>query len=200
MINDDDFDILEVDTPFDGYFRIDRCRFRHRRHDRGWSAKMVREVFERRHAGAVLPYDPEHNWIVLIEQVRIGALAGGGPLRPIEVVAGVIEPGESVNAVARRETLEETGLTVEDLIPASAYYVSPGGSSDRVTTFIAWVDAGNAGDVHGNRAEGKEIRVQAWTYDDAMTALEHGRVDTATAVTTLQWFALNRGEVRRRWR
>ena len=45
----------------------------------------------RGHAAAVLPYDPERDAVVLIEQFRPGAYAAGVDPWLIEVVAGIIE-------------------------------------------------------------------------------------------------------------
>ena len=39
---------------------------------------IVRELFERGHAVAVLPYDSERDRVVLVEQFCIGAYAAGG--------------------------------------------------------------------------------------------------------------------------
>ena len=72
-------EILEKTRVYDGFFKIDRYRLRHRLHAGGWSGVMTREVFERGHAAAVLPYDPERDAVVLIEQFRIGAYAAGRP-------------------------------------------------------------------------------------------------------------------------
>jgi ADP-ribose pyrophosphatase len=51
-------DILERVTAFQGYFRVDRYRLRHETFDGGMSAEITREIFERGHAAAALPYDP----------------------------------------------------------------------------------------------------------------------------------------------
>ena len=60
----------------------------------------------------MLPFDPVRDEVVLIRQFRIGALAAGRDPWPVEIVAGIIEAGESADQVARRETLKETGCTV----------------------------------------------------------------------------------------
>ena len=69
----DGIEIVERRTSFQGYFRIDEYVMRQRRFDGGWSIPMKREVFERGHAAAFLPYDPERNLFVLCQQFRIGA-------------------------------------------------------------------------------------------------------------------------------
>ena len=120
--NTGDVDILEVTTPFQGFFRVDRYRFRKRRHDGSWSAELTHDIFERGRTVGVLPYDPALDAVVLIEQVRIGVYAGGGPLRPVEIVAGIMEPGEAEADVARRELAEETGLTAIDLQPIGGVF------------------------------------------------------------------------------
>ena len=48
-----DFDILERRRVYDGHFKIDQFRLRHRLFDGGWSGEMTRELFERGHAAAV---------------------------------------------------------------------------------------------------------------------------------------------------
>ena len=118
-MNENDVEILDKETAFQGYFRIDRYRLRHRLFAGGWSEAITREVFERGHVVGVLPYDPIEDRVVLIEQFRIGAYAAGFSPWLIEIVAGVIEAGEEPEEVARRETLEETGCSVTELMPVT---------------------------------------------------------------------------------
>lgn len=47
-------DLIEMDTPFQGHFRIDRYRLRHELHDGGLGKEITRECFERGHAVAFL--------------------------------------------------------------------------------------------------------------------------------------------------
>ena len=104
-----DVELVEKTRPYDGYFHIDVYRLRHRRFGGGWTEVMSREMFERGHATVVLPYDPARDAVVLIEQFRIGAYAAGLEPWLIEPVAGIVEAGETPEAVARREAIEEAG-------------------------------------------------------------------------------------------
>ncbi|MSP52355.1 MAG: NUDIX domain-containing protein, partial [Alphaproteobacteria bacterium] len=118
----DEIEILNVETPFEGYFRVDRYRFRHRLYRGGWSAEVSREVFERGHAVGVLLYDPPLDRVVLVEQIRLPSLIGGGPARTLEIAAGIIDPGETIARVARREAHEETGLNILALKKICRYF------------------------------------------------------------------------------
>ena len=88
-------EVLEQRVAYQGFFRMENYRLRHRLYGGEMSPVIVRELFERGHAVAVLPYDPRHDEVVLLEQFRIGALeAPGGPWL-VEIIAGMIEEGES---------------------------------------------------------------------------------------------------------
>src|SRR5262249_48086283 len=120
-MTEEDFELIEKTTAYQGYFRVDVYRFRHRLFAGGWSGEMRREVFERGHAVAVLPYDPERDAVVMIEQFRIGAAAADMPLWQLEFVAGIIDEGETPEAVARREAHEEAGCEILDVVPVYRY-------------------------------------------------------------------------------
>jgi ADP-ribose pyrophosphatase len=139
-MTDDDFQLFEKTTSFQGYFRIERYRFRHKLFAGGWSGEISREVFERGHAVAVLPYDPERDTVLLIEQFRIGALAGGMPPWQIEVIAGIIDDGET-RQVAHRAAEEEAGRKLDDLVPIATYLASPGGTSETCKLYCARIDS-----------------------------------------------------------
>ncbi len=194
------FEVLEKSVGYDGYFRLERHRVRFRAYGGGWSRVVEREVFERGHAAAVLLYDPDLDRVVLVEQFRAPAVdAPGGPWL-IETVAGIIEEGETPEAVARRESVEETGCTVGTLERIGEVLPSPGGCSERLTLFCGRVDAAGAGGIHGVAEEGEDIRVVAMSVDEAMAAVADGRIRVANAVISLQWLALNRERLRKAWR
>lgn len=198
-MDDRDLEILAHQTVYEGYFRIDRYTLRHRRHDGGWTDLITREVFERGHVAAVLPYDPDRDAVVLIEQFRIGAWAAGEPCWLTEIVAGVIDEGEQAEAVARREMEEETGCPVSALEPIGSYLSSPGGASERVALYAGRVDSRNAGGVHGLADENEDIRVLVRPWAEIEADLKKGLFTNAATLIALQWLALNRIGLRERW-
>jgi len=198
-MNADDVRVLACETVFQGYFRIDRYRLQHRRHDGGWTEELTREVFERGHAVGVLPYDPRRDEVVLIEQFRVGAHAAGWAPWQLEVVAGVIDEGEIAEEVARRESLEEAGLSLLELAPISDFLVSQGAVSETVRLFCGRVDTAGAGGIHGLEHEGEDIKVVVVPFAELPALLAENKVTNATGLVALQWLLLNRDELRARW-
>lgn len=193
-------EILERTTPYRGYFRIDRYRLRHRRFDGGWTGVMTREVFERGHAVAVLPYDPERDRVVILEQFRIGALAAGLEPWLLETVAGIIEPEEAPEAVAIREAYEEAGCKLLALEPIGRVLPSPGGCSEVLQLFVGRIDSAGLGGLHGLPEEHEDIRASVLGLDEALARLAEGAPVNASLMLCLQWLALNRDALRARWR
>lgn len=193
-------EILEREVAYDGYFRIVRYRLRHARFAGGMSAVVSREVFERGHAVAVLPYDPAGDRVVMVEQFRAGALDAPGDPWLLEPVAGIVEAGETPEEVAHREADEEAGLEIHDLVPVCEYFVSPGGAAERCRVFVGRIDGVPAGGVFGRADEDEDIRVHVLPFERAVALLADGRPLASHAVIALQWLALNRDPLRRRWR
>lgn len=193
------FEVLNKTIVYKGFFQLEKYRLRHELFAGGWTPAITRECLERGHAVAVLPYDPVRDRLVLLEQFRIGALtAPGGPWL-LEIVAGVIGPGESRLEVARREAKEEAGCDLLDIIPVCEYLVSPGGASESIALYCARVDAAGIAGVHGLAEEHEDIRAHVLPSGEALALLQAGRILSATAVIALQWFALNREQLRQRW-
>src|SRR5690606_16546084 len=142
-------------------------------------------------AVCVLPYDPWQDAVVLIEQVRVGALEKSDNPWMLELVAGLFDDGEEAEQVAHREAEEEAGLKLLSLTPITRYFPSPGGSNEQVYLYCATVDSRGAGGLHGLAEEGEDIRVSVWSRTDAMTAMSEGRIDNAATIIALQWLALH---------
>lgn len=195
----DDVEIIERRTAFAGFFRMDVLRLRHRLFEGGWSAVMERELFVRGPAVVLLPYDPRLDELVMIERFRIGALDVGPSPWQMEFVAGIAEAGESMEAVARREAMEEAGLEVGEIVPVQRYQVSPGGNTEEIVVLCGHVDASGAGGVHGVDHEHEDIRVHRVPFATALAALDGGELRNAAAIVGVQWLALHRDALRRDW-
>ncbi|MGP6472042.1 ADP-ribose diphosphatase [Rahnella aceris] len=195
----DDVEIIARETRYKGFFSIIAYRFRHRLFNGEMSGEVVREVFERGHAAVLLPYDPKRDEVVLIEQIRIPALDSSDTPWLLEMVAGIIEEGETVEDVARREALEEANIVVKRCKPAVNYLASPGGTSERLSIMVGEVDATTAKGIHGLEAENEDIRVHVVSREQAYRWVEEGAIDNAASVIALQWLQLHHESLRKEW-
>jgi ADP-ribose pyrophosphatase len=191
--------ILSDSLIHDGFFKLKRITLKHTLYEGGWSAALERELYQRSNCVAVLPYDPARDKVVLVEQFRVGAIPDKPSPWLQEIVAGGIEPGEDPTDVALRETREEAGCEVQELIKISEFYTSPGASSERLTLYCGRIDARGVGGVCGLKSEDEDIAVTLVNFDEAMDKVRNGEVDSAIPIIALQWLALNRDWVRETW-
>ena len=188
-----DYQVESEHTLFRGFFQITKLMVRHRLFGGGWSETLSRELFQRGDAVGVLLYDPANNLVGLVEQFRVGALKDQHGPWQYEVVAGMIESGETPEQVAVRECQEEAGvsITTGQLHKICEYLVTPGGSNESLTIYCAPVDANEIGGFHGVPNEGEDIRVLSMARAELWHWLQEGKVTNAATIIALQWLELN---------
>ncbi len=188
------FDILSQQNLYQGFFRVDAYEFRHELFGGGWSGTVRREIFERRNAVAVLLHDPVADTLLIIEQFRPGAaLRDAEGAWMVEIVAGIVEDGESNEDVARREAQEEAGCTLDTLEHIIDFYPSAGGSTEIVSLYYAPVDLSAVPTgIHGLPAEHEDIRVSVIPRHTALAWLKAGKIQASLAIIALQWLALEK--------
>jgi len=193
-----DVEIISKEPLFNGFFKMTKVAFRHQLFSGGWSEVIERELFERGHAVALLPYDPKTDQVVLIEQIRVGALESSAPWQ-YEIVAGMIDKDESAEQVAVREANEEAGITVAHLEKISHFYPSSGGCTERIDVFVGCVDASKAEGIHGLEDENEDIQVHVVSREEAYALVNRGIIENAASIIALQWLELNVSRLRSQW-
>ncbi len=193
------FQITHKEVAYTGFFRLEKYWLKHTLYGGGWSEEICRELFIRGSCVAVLLYDPHADKVVLIEQFRIGALLQPDRAWLMEIVAGAIEEGETAEQVAYRESLEEAGCEILELLEISQFFTTPGGAAEKITLFCGKVDSSQVGGIHGLAEEGEDILVRTVDFDDAYNMLTNGEIESAIPIIAIQWLALNRERLKQQW-
>lgn len=199
QFNSNDVTIEKRETVFQGFFRMEKLWLTHSRFDGTEMPTFTRELFIRGDATCVLPYDPNRDEIVLLEQFRLGALGRDQSPWLLELVAGMNEEGESPEEVAQREGQEEAGLTFNPLDKICDYLVSPGGSTELIHLYCGRISTESAGGLFGMEDEHEDIRAHVFSADEAIAIIYDGRINNAAAIIALQWLQLNRPRLREGW-
>ncbi|MFT6269589.1 MAG: ADP-ribose pyrophosphatase [Alphaproteobacteria bacterium] len=194
-----DVKVLKKESLYEGFFTLNKYHLKHKLFDGGESRLVIREVFERGHAAAVLPYDPILDELVLLEQFRFPAMETNNNPWLIEVVAGIVEEGEDFEEVCHREAQEEAGIILTKLIKMNSYLASPGACTERIHVYLGKVDASSASGIHGLDNEAEDIKVLRVPFDEAVMWLNEGKIDNSTAIIAIQWLMLNKHKVRQDW-
>lgn len=172
-------------------FKILRARLRHEKFDGSMSAELERLVFERGNAVGVLLYDVKHDCVLLTKQFRYPAYLNNGPGWLIEIVAGMQDKGRDMLDVARSELIEEIGYRVEALQFLCHFYLSPGGSSERMNIYLGYVH--QAERVHeggGLASEHEDIQLITLTLQEALDMIRQGDICDAKTIIALQQLCL----------
>lgn len=194
-----EFKIINKEILYSGFFRMEKYCLQHTLYAGGWSAAINRELFVRGSCVAVLLYDPERDKVVLIEQFRAGAILQPDRAWLVEIVAGAIEEGETAIEVAYRESIEEAGCEIQELIVINEFYTTPGGASERITLFCGKIDSTKVGGIHGMDHEDEDIWVRSVDFDEAYRMVESNEIESAIPIIAIQWLALNKEKIRQKW-
>lgn len=184
--------------PYAAYFALDEYDLQHERFDGSLSDTVKRAVFLAPDAALVLPYDPQRDRVLLVEQVRMGPLARGDrSLWQLEPIAGRLDPGEDPQAAARREALEEAGLTLGHLEAVAETYCSPGNSSEFYYIYVGVTDLpDHSAGLGGLAAEDEDIRSHLLDFDVLMDMCDAQTVANAPLVMAAYWLAHHRDRLR----
>jgi ADP-ribose pyrophosphatase len=199
-----DVQVSSEQRVWSGRFPLDVVRFRHRRFDGAMSGEKTWEVWRRGRAAAILPYDPAADVVVLIEQFRLPALMARVDPVLVELPAGLCDDGESPEATARREMMEEMGLAVGTLRRIGGVLLTPGGADEVCELYAGHVQApiadadGIAGHA-GMEDEHEDIRVRVWPTERAIELALSGRITNSVTMIGLLWLAVQRPELRKEW-
>jgi ADP-ribose pyrophosphatase len=183
-------EVVSTERAFDGFFKIDRVRFRHAKFDGTMSDATTRLVFERGDSVAVLPYHRERREVVIIKQFRCPAHVRGGPGWLWEIIAGMQEEGLEPGEVVRKEALEEAGYQLGDLERIMTVYPSPGACSERVSIYLAPFEKTDRV-AKGGGVESEDILVRVFSLEDAQEMVQNGDIVDAKTVLALQYLALH---------
>ena len=195
-----DIEIARVEIGFSSFLRVDIVRFRRRLFSGDWGREQTYEVLRRGDAVGIVLYDPDRDQLVLVEQFRLAPLYAGLSPWQIEVVAGLVEPGEAYDEVARRETAEEANLQIiGDLIPIQRYLPSSGAMDESVMLYCGRVDASRANGIHGVADEHEELRVTVKNWAEVETMIDAGEFASGHTLLAIYWLLRHRDKVRRAW-
>lgn len=195
-----DVEHLGIERPYTRYFAIEEHRLRHRRFDGGWSRDITRTAIVTGDAVTVLPYDPNRDRVLLIEQFRAPMLARGDACPwGIEVIAGRLDQETDAEPCARREALEEAGLHLGRLEQVAAYYSTPGFAAEHITAYVGEADLPALEGTFGEGSEDEDIRAFTVSLDEALAAAQSGEISNGPALLSLLWLQANRGRLAQAW-
>ena len=185
------FKIIDKKNLYDGFFKMNEVTLKYRKYDGNWSNNIKRELFGGAQVAAVLPYDPISKEIILIQQFRPGTISKDIDHYLDEIVAGIIDEGESPEIAAKRESLEETGCEVKKLIPIQGYFPAPGSSESFYHLFLGEVKSFKGSKIQGLENENEDIFVKCFKINEVRKKMEDGKILNGLTLIALQWFFLH---------
>jgi nudix-type nucleoside diphosphatase (YffH/AdpP family) len=180
------------------FYALDDITLRHSRFDGEMSETLDRAVLIDADAAIVLPYDPVRDRVLLVEQVRLGPIARGDrSVWQLEPVAGRIDPGEAPEQAARREAMEEAGLTLGHLEKVAETYPSPATSTGFYYIYLGLADLPDAqAGTGGLDAEHEDIRSHLMSFDELMARVARFDLANAPVVMAAYYLAYHRDRLR----
>ncbi|MCE9649363.1 MAG: NUDIX domain-containing protein [Parvibaculum sp.] len=191
----DDVDIKSRELLGQGWGKLERFTFRHKRFDGTWSEPIQRDLYTIAEVSMVMPYDPVLDAVILIEQFRTCGLYWGEATWLFEAVAGIVDPGETPPEVAAREAMEEAGCAIAGPVHIATVFSSPGGYGERTYMYAARADLSKAGGLHGLAHEHEDIRAVAVPLDEAYAAAMDGRIRDAKTILMIQWLTAHKSRL-----
>ncbi len=174
-------------VEFDDFFVIKSAEVRVKRPDGEWTNRRRMLSLERGDSVAAVIVDRIAEVALLVRQFRFPIYKNGrGWIE--ELVAGMSPGEEAPEAAMRREIIEEIGFDPHSLSKISEFYLSPGGSSERIRLYYAEVDLNRPVAPGGGLAEsGESTELVTLRFAEIGKRLDNGSFADAKTLVGLQW-------------
>lgn len=172
----------------DDFFKVEEAQLRYELFNGEMSSSIRRLSLERGDSVAVLVFNLDTQKLILINQFRYPAHKYGQGWMT-EVIAGMVDEGETPEESGRRELLEEAGLTVSSFEHICDFYPSPGGSSERIFLYYAEVSGKFAvyNQTGGLSDHGEDIMTMEVTLEEALNKIKTGEIIDAKTIMGIFW-------------
>lgn len=140
--------------------------------------RTTREIVEHPGAVGILAWDGTR--VAMVRQWRHPT---GQNL--LEIPAGTLEQGEPPAETARRELAEEVGLAAATWLDGPRFYTAPGFCDELMHLYLATDLTAADGE-----SDPDEVLEASWmTLDDAIAAVDDGRIIDAKTIAAIGWLA-----------
>ncbi len=155
-----------------------RIRVRVDEVERGDGHQTTREIVEHPGAVGILAWDG-----IRLAMVRQWRHAARKVL--LEIPAGTLEPDEPPAETARRELTEEVGVAGATWVEGPRFYTAPGFCDELMHLYLATGLTAADG-----MSDPDELLEVSWmTLDDALSAIDDGRIVDAKTIAAVGWLA-----------
>lgn len=156
------------------------------------------EYLDRADSVGVLLYHEDKKLFTWVKQFRIGQATkdnGSGINYTIEPVAGMIEPGQTPEEAAVRETVEEVGVQASRMSKIGSFLMCAGISNERMHLYFAEVQGQALNATGGLLEEHEDIEIMHWTAEETHAAFARGDLANAQSLLVWQWACLHKPEL-----
>jgi ADP-ribose pyrophosphatase len=133
------------------------------------------EIIRHQGAAAVVPVDASGN-VLLVRQYRH---AVGGWL--LEIPAGKLDPGETPEQCALRETEEEVGVKAGRLEPLGPIWTTPGFTDEQIWLFLATELEPGAQALEDD----EPLMIEKMSLSDAIALIDNGEISDSKSIVAL---------------
>lgn len=176
---------------YKGFFTLEKAKLQFEKFDGTVSEEVVRENFYRGDSVAALVYDSQNELVLLVRQFRYPVYAADPKDSWItELVAGSITDHDDPTETMLRELVEEVHLKTakDDLEIINTFYVSPGGTSERIFLYAVETDLSDFQHDHGGlEEEAEDIEIMLMSFDTVKEWMDSGRFKDAKTIIAMQW-------------
>lgn len=180
-------------TIFDDFFKVEEAYLRFEQFNGEMSPRIRRLNMERGNSVAIVILNKDTGKLIMVSQFRYPTYQNDHGWT-IEIIAGMVDPGETPEQTLKRELEEEIGLKIDTFGRINTFYPSPGGSSELIHLFYAAVSGERAKykETGGLLSHGEDIKAIELSLEDALAKIRTGEIVDAKTIIGIYWLENSR--------
>jgi len=180
---------IEIEQLTEGFFNVDKIRFRHQTHAGHMSPELSWYLLRRPDAVCAVVCNTDRQVLYFVRQFRLGMVEKGDPAWTVELAAGVVDPGESHHQAIIREVREELGFNITEAEEVQKIYPSPAILSERIFLFyIEVTDAQRVSSGGGTTHEYEDLEIIEVPVNEASGIIGRYQITDAKTLYGLAWY------------